>query len=222
MGLLDDAIREHLELKRRRGADATEVARQEQEAFGPSRRGDVEAGAAPPPTLEPIDAHDEPAPTTPDVRADRAARADDAAARSSRTPPPARRPGPRPAAGPAGRRAPDVQTEPPARTATRADELGPSTSTSRPAPSTPSEVRAATTPPPGCRRPSPSLRRAASRSPSRRAPRHGGAPPAARARARTPTTEAEDVLEETPEFLQETPEHDRLWFEQRPPRDFDF
>jgi hypothetical protein len=33
---------------------------------------------------------------------------------------------------------------------------------------------------------------------------------------------SEDVLEETPEFLQETPEHDRLWFEQRPPRDFDF
>ena len=33
---------------------------------------------------------------------------------------------------------------------------------------------------------------------------------------------AEDVLEDTPEFLQETPEHDRLWFEQRPPRDFDW
>jgi hypothetical protein len=32
----------------------------------------------------------------------------------------------------------------------------------------------------------------------------------------------EDPLEETPEFLQDTPEHDRLWFEQRPPRDFDF
>ena len=31
-----------------------------------------------------------------------------------------------------------------------------------------------------------------------------------------------DVLEGTPEFLEETPEHDRLWFEQRPPRDFDF
>ena len=31
-----------------------------------------------------------------------------------------------------------------------------------------------------------------------------------------------DVLEETPEFLQDTPDHDRLWFEQRPPRDFDF
>ena len=33
---------------------------------------------------------------------------------------------------------------------------------------------------------------------------------------------AEDVLEETPEFLQDAPEHDRLWFEQKPPRDFDF
>ena len=30
------------------------------------------------------------------------------------------------------------------------------------------------------------------------------------------------VLEETPDFLEETPEHDRLWFEQKPPRDFDF
>ena len=33
---------------------------------------------------------------------------------------------------------------------------------------------------------------------------------------------AEDLLEETPDFLQETPEHERLWFEQKPPRDFDF
>ncbi len=32
----------------------------------------------------------------------------------------------------------------------------------------------------------------------------------------------EDVLEETPEFLRDTPEQERLWFEQRPPRDFDF
>ena len=34
--------------------------------------------------------------------------------------------------------------------------------------------------------------------------------------------DGEDVLEETPDFLQDTPDHDRLWFEQRPPRDFDF
>src|SRR3954447_10537499 len=39
MGLLDDAIREHLELKRRHGADPSEVERQEQEALGPARRG---------------------------------------------------------------------------------------------------------------------------------------------------------------------------------------
>src|SRR5579875_453551 len=39
MGLLDDAIREHLELKRRRGADPTEIERAEREALGPVRRG---------------------------------------------------------------------------------------------------------------------------------------------------------------------------------------
>jgi hypothetical protein len=32
----------------------------------------------------------------------------------------------------------------------------------------------------------------------------------------------EDVLEETPEFLRDTPEQERLWFEQQGPRDFDF
>ena len=38
-----------------------------------------------------------------------------------------------------------------------------------------------------------------------------------------PATEAAlDELEETPDFLEETPEHDRLWFERKPPRDFDF
>ncbi len=38
MGLLDDAIREHLDLKRRHGADPTEVERAEREALGPVRR----------------------------------------------------------------------------------------------------------------------------------------------------------------------------------------
>lgn len=32
----------------------------------------------------------------------------------------------------------------------------------------------------------------------------------------------EDVLEDTPEFLEDAPEDDDLWFEQRPPKDFDF
>src|SRR5438552_18612562 len=39
MGLLDDAIREHLDLKRRPGADPAEVERAEREALGPVRRG---------------------------------------------------------------------------------------------------------------------------------------------------------------------------------------
>ena len=38
MGILDDAIREHLELKRRRCADPTEIDRLEREALGPVRR----------------------------------------------------------------------------------------------------------------------------------------------------------------------------------------
>ncbi len=32
----------------------------------------------------------------------------------------------------------------------------------------------------------------------------------------------EDVLKETPDFLEEAPEDDQLWFEQKPPKDFDF
>jgi hypothetical protein len=50
MGLLDDAIRDHLELKRRHGADPGEVARQEHEALGPARREPI---ASPAPAEEP-------------------------------------------------------------------------------------------------------------------------------------------------------------------------
>src|SRR5947209_15456802 len=39
MGILDDAIREHLELKRRAGADPEEIEQLEREALGPVRRG---------------------------------------------------------------------------------------------------------------------------------------------------------------------------------------
>lgn len=37
-----------------------------------------------------------------------------------------------------------------------------------------------------------------------------------------PDTGHEDVLEDTPEFLEKSPEDDELWFEQKPPKDFDF
>ncbi len=39
---------------------------------------------------------------------------------------------------------------------------------------------------------------------------------------RPSTGKDEDVLEETPDFLEEAPEDDQLWFEQKPPKDFDF
>jgi hypothetical protein len=38
MGILDDAIRQHLELKRQHGAPEEELQRQEEEALGPARR----------------------------------------------------------------------------------------------------------------------------------------------------------------------------------------
>jgi hypothetical protein len=49
MGLLDDAIREHLELRRRRGADPGLVAHEEREAFGPVQ------GLADPHAVESVD-----------------------------------------------------------------------------------------------------------------------------------------------------------------------
>ncbi|MGK2878961.1 MAG: hypothetical protein ACSLFF_10385 [Solirubrobacterales bacterium] len=32
----------------------------------------------------------------------------------------------------------------------------------------------------------------------------------------------DDLLEATPDFFEETPEHDKLWFDEAPPRKFDF
>jgi hypothetical protein len=57
MGLLDDAIREHLELKRRHGADPEEVSRQEREALGAPAQAEFAQPAAPGPAA---DADDEP------------------------------------------------------------------------------------------------------------------------------------------------------------------
>jgi hypothetical protein len=148
MGLLDDAIREHLELKKRHGADSTEIADLEREAFGPARR-------APEPLEVPGEAE---------------AVADPAAAALEETVPPEVVPPEEPVVSEALPE-PAAQPEPDP----VAEDLA--------------WEDAATEP---------------------------EEPPAAAGPAE------EDVLEETPEFLQETPEHDRLWFEQRPPRDFDF
>jgi len=150
MGLLDDAIREHLELKRRHGANPTEIADLEREAFGPARR-------APEPLAVPDEA-----------------------------------PVPEPGV-PAADAEPEV-LEPPVAEAPVIDEPEPPPPAPVPEPPEPEDFE-----------PEPEL----------------DAEPR-RPEDLVAETEGEDVLEETPEFLQETPEHDRLWFEQRPPRDFDF
>src|SRR6478736_1069733 len=59
MGLLDDAMREHLELKRKHGANPEDVARQEQEALGPGQRNEF---AQPEPAAEVEPEPHEPAP----------------------------------------------------------------------------------------------------------------------------------------------------------------
>ena len=66
MGLLDDAIREHLELKRRHGADPGEVARQEEEVLGSPRT----PAEAPPEATGAARAElpDDPLPPAPELR----------------------------------------------------------------------------------------------------------------------------------------------------------
>jgi hypothetical protein len=59
--------------------------------------------------------------------------------------------------------------------------------------------------------------------PSEEAPQ-GPSQPAAEAEDEDeydPATGHEDVLEDTPRFLEDAPEDDDLWFEQKPPKDFD-
>ncbi len=160
MGLLDDAIREHLELKRRRGADPGEVAREQREALDVDEKAaaaeaegsDVEAAvtAAPPVATESTEVGVEPV-------------------------------------GPAGE--PSAQPDQAALGETAELDM---TSVLGDEPSdAPAEEDSLEWEVPG-------------------EAGEAGAEP------------EEDVLEETPDFLRDTPEQDRLWFEQRPPRDFDF
>jgi hypothetical protein len=170
MGLLDDAIREHLDLKRRRGADPSEIAREEDEALGPVRRGEPAADE-----LEDVDAYDEPAYDEPPAPQEPAS----------------------PAEPPRTEREAYVERESETATPPHGDPL------------MHQSTREFS---------SHELDQALGEAPEREPE---PAPEAEHARAET-GGEDEDVLEETPDFLQETPEHDRLWFEQKPPRDFDF
>ena len=58
--------------------------------------------------------------------------------------------------------------------------------------------------------------------PSEETPRGSAEPPAEGSEIDyDPDTGHEDVLEDTPRFLEDVPEDDDLWFEQKPPKDFD-
>jgi hypothetical protein len=178
MGLLDDAIREHLELKRKRGADPAELTRAEQEALGPAVR--QSADAAPAPAEIPNGAG--------------LAHASEGAASGA-------------APAPAPEAAPETAPAP-----AHAQELEPAV----PDPEAPPHEPPAQAPVPDPEAPAPPT---AEPQPT---VSFDAEDIFAEEDAAPPEPADEDVLEETPDFLQETPEHDRLWFEQKPPRDFDF
>jgi hypothetical protein len=177
MGLLDDAIREHLDLKRRRGADPAEVERAEREALGPVRR----APEAPPGG----ESGEAPAVFAYDREQDQESWSHDSSELTSEL----------------DSAIPELETVGPGG---RDDDL---LAFDEPEP------------------PEPDLQaehddRADSRAGDETVEydvdegqdaEHSGE-----------RRGDDDVLEETPEFLQDTPDHDRLWFEQRPPKDFDF
>jgi hypothetical protein len=184
MGLLDDAIREHLELKRLRGADPGLVSREESEVFGPVRG--KQSSDEDSETTVPEDLSDENVPQAHDpgqpegfsnvgqetAELDmRTVLEDEGGAPSS--------PG-----GPAG------------------PVAGPPSSDASQEPRVTEDSLEWEMPGDGAVDGSDELADDQSDG-SRDEP-------------------VEDVLEETPDFLRDTPEQERLWFEQRPPRDFDF
>lgn len=204
MGLLDDAIREHLDLKRRHGADPAEIERAEQEALGPVRRGPEVSGEEVAPDeavfedqmghlagedLDFLPAAPAPEPWQPfheDAELYRPEEQDDL-------------PPYEPAHGPSGDPLMEDERYPPAG--------------AHPAPH-PAERSPGSESDPGAA----SFRA----EPSSEPPRSHLEQETQEYEVEHEQAENDDMLETTPEFLQDAPDHDRLWFEQRPPRDFDF
>jgi hypothetical protein len=232
MGLLDDAIREHLDLKRRRGADPDEVQRAEREALGPVRRGREES--------EEVELIDDDAAVEEGAAYDHDEGQDWADGLSDDDEPEEVKKKPRKFFGRKSKLAPepDFDDEPVSEPQSRATQK-PSAFEELPAFDEPLSTRdAASSQPSGdpFEDPAPTeAHRAITDAPESGPVAPPPSEPASRptggetveydverALEENQTEEGDDVLEETPEFLQDTPDHDRLWFEQRPPRDFDF
>ena len=199
MGLLDEAIREHLELKRRRGADPTEVEREEREALGPVRRMAEEGSGADAPVSAPPEAQSAVAPA-PEAEVFEEAHGFDEA--------------------PGFEDAPDLEDGGPEDEHVFEEDTAPHAvvAPSEPAPGGEPAGR-------------PDAAGASNDQPVAPGYDDDDGPETAEYDVEAEHREGEhapdgaasdDMLEETPEFLQDAPEHDRLWFEQRPPRDFDF
>ena len=222
MGILDDAIREHLDLKRRLGAEEDELQRLEGEAFGPPARPgdpdfpDTDTGAQ-------ALVEDAPGPDTsselvaePPSEAglfDHSADELDLDLDLDLDEPPAS--------------VEDVAQDPPAAEPPAGAELEPEAAP-EPAPP-PAE------PPPTAESPAQPVAEPPIESlDTVEHPFEGAVGDTGEAELvegeleeGQPATggddeEDEDVLEETPEFLRDAPEDDELWFEQGEPKDFDF
>lgn len=198
MGLLDDAIREHLDLQRRRGADPTEVERAEREALGPVRRAPeaaAEAESNAEAAADPEVAYEHEAESEPGAAYDHEDESSWSHASLEDEPADAH--------GEMEDDDPFAEPPPPA-----------SAPLSHGAASDAGTWSEASAPPP---RPHPADDRVSDETVEYDVEEALGS----EGDGQGPASD-DDVLEETPEFLQDTPDHDRLWFEQRPPKDFDF
>lgn len=219
MGILDDAIREHLDLKRRLGAEDEEIHKLESEAFGPpSRPGDPDfaeqEGAAE--QAEPQGAEPEAAETPPPAPVAESAVQPSEPAESEPEPPALAEESPVP-----------VEPEPEADSSTALFDHSleePESSTAlEPEPPTGTDEQPLPEPEPVAEPPIESFDTVEHHFEG--AVEETGEGEVVEGEL-TPEpdqgTGEEDVLEETPEFLRDQPEDDELWFEQGEPKDFDF
>lgn len=249
MGILDDAIREHLELKRQLGTREAEIKQLEDEAFGPpARPGEPEFGEQPSSELgaELAEIDRGTGPTEPPIEARRTADP-----RSRESDPSSEDldewlSGFPPDAAEAGKLNDEAQSGGPSEAESargRFPELD-ETAAHEPAPEPPREPESdpEAAPTDG---PAGEAREAAEgegifdrggetdSTETEAADGEIGEPASGESalgseegsdRPREPADagDADDLLEETPEFLRGAPESDRLWFEQGEPEDFDF
>jgi hypothetical protein len=249
MGILDDAIREHLDLKRRLGAEADELARLEGEAFGPATRpGDADFPEQPPTGEEAVaeqpaepaqPAAEAPAATPAEPMTEAGGEAEENAEPALEEPvaePPSDEELPE-AAVPLARELRAIvepsEEDAPAPEVRPEDELDLDLDLELDEPEPP----AAADPEPAPAQPAPGDTPIEGMDTVEH-PFEGAIEDTGEVelvegeiaedqhpgeeQGEKDEEEEEDVLEETPEFLREKPEDDELWFEQGEPKDFDF